>query len=61
MTKEKSLTPEGMRLGDFVLPNKAKVNDTLTQFLEERKRVDEVDGIMEGFFNLMERMNPGGK
>lgn len=61
MTKEKSLTPEGTRLGNFVLPNKAKVNDTLSQFLEGRKRPDDVDGIIDCFFATMERMNLGRK
>lgn len=61
MTEEKSPTSTEARLGDFVLPNKAKVNDTLTQFLEGRKRPDDVDGIIDCFLETMKRMNIGGK
>lgn len=55
--KEKSLTPQETRLGNFVLPNKAKVEKSLQEFQTGVKTREEVDGIVDCFFERMRRLN----
>lgn len=58
---EKLKSPPDGRLTNFVCVDKKMVNDTLSQFLEGRKKKDDIDGIIDCFFATMERMNVGRK
>lgn len=60
--KNKSLTPhDHARLGSFVIPNKAKVEESLSQFKKGVKTKQEVEAIADVFFESMRRFDVGVK
>ena len=61
MRKEKSLSPEGKRLGDSVLPDKNKIGDILSKLRREVKPCEVSDLLLKPFYEIMGRMNPGRK
>lgn len=52
MTKEKSLPPEGKRLGDLILPQKEKVGQILSE-INGAVNAEESELILGPFFDIM--------
>ena len=59
MDKKKESSPSEGKLGNFVLPDKEAVNSNLKQFQAGVKPKEDVEAVMDAFFEQMRRFNLG--